>query len=150
MRKLLLRRENILILVPFLFCQYIYFFKNDNPYWVLTFQGISESIESALGFCFIWWVIFLGSYILHYQLRQKNIAGLMRWLHIIFSMIFVAVYYWLFFEKAGIIPGWHTTITPFNFHFGNIEVSVLNFMLISGLLCQVFFVVFFLYKKNKS
>lgn len=144
------RRENILAFVPLLFSFYIYFIKNDNPRWAMTFQGISDSFESAIGFCSIWWVIFVASYILHLQLREKNIASMMRWLHIIFSIICVALFYWLFFEKTGIIPGWHTTVEPFNLHVGNIEIPILTFMLISCAAIQIFFILFFIYIKKKG
>lgn len=144
MKKNLYTRENILVVIPFLFCLYIYFFKNDNPQWVLTFQGVSESLESALGFCFIWWVIFLGTYFLHVALRRKNIASLSRWIHIILSISFVFIFYWLFFEKVGIIPGWHTTVIPFNFEFGNVKIPVFTFMVIAGTIVQLFFIFYFL------
>jgi hypothetical protein len=143
-------RENILIVTPFLFSIYIYFIKNDNPRWVITFQGISESLESAFGFCVIWWVIFLMPYFLHLKLRWKNIAGVMRWLHILVSVIFVAVFYWLFFEKTGIIPGWHITITPFEFHIGNIKLPIFNFMIIVCTIVQVFFIFLFQHINMKS
>jgi hypothetical protein len=143
-------RENILIVIPFLFSIYIYFIKNDNPRWVITFQGISESLESAFGFSVIWWVIFLAPYFLHLKLRWKNTAGAMRWLHIILSVIFVAIFYWLFFEKIGIIPGWHTTITPFEFHFGNIRLPVFNLMVIVCTFIQVFFIFSFLHMSKKN
>jgi len=150
MRSKVFRRENILALVPLLFSFYIYFIKNDAPRWALTFQGVSESFESAIGFCSIWWIVFVVPYILHLQLRKKNIVGMMRWLHIILSVIFVAIFYWLFFEKVGIIPGWHTTIEPFNLHFGNTTISVLNFMLVSGFIVQLSFIFFFALMKKKS
>jgi hypothetical protein len=145
-----LARENILILIPLLFAIYIYFIKNDNPRWVITFQGISESLESVFGFCIIWWIIFLMPYFLHLKLRWKNIAGTMRWLHIILSVMFVVIFYWLFFEKIGIIPGWHTTIEPFEFHFGNIRLPVFNLMVIVCTIIQVFFIFLFLHMSKKN
>jgi hypothetical protein len=136
-------RENILIVIPFLFYIYIYFIKNDNPRWVITFQGISESLESAFGFFVIWWLIFLMPYFLHLKLRWKKTAGVMRWLHIILSVIFVAIFYWLFFEKTGITPGWHTTITPFEFRFANSKISVFSFTLIACV-CVLSFYLYFM------
>jgi hypothetical protein len=148
--KLLLKRENILPLVPFLFSLHIYFFKNDNPRWALTFQGISDSLESAAGFCWIWWTVLAVPFALHIQLSKKKRLNTVRWLHIILSAMSVAVFYWLFFEKIAVVPGWHTEVKPFYIRLGGYKISVVYFTLIAVAFAQIFFSLLFFYKNREK
>ncbi len=133
-----------------MFSLHIYFFKNDNPHWALTFQGISDSLESAVGFCWIWWTVLAVPFVLHIQLSKKKRLNVVRWLHIILSAIFVAFFYWLHFEKTAVVPGWHTEIKPFDIQFGSFKMPVINFTLIAVAFTQIFFSLLFFYKNREK